>query len=150
MQETNRKHYTQQDKEIMYQIANLFLKDIDEAFDHMYKINDQLEKELEYTVHYNDKTFFNSTFTTPYEAIYAIGDVEYGAYEPWAEYLMYHNHGGIQTFCRDCIHDLMRADMISIVELILHSVDKVDFNFKPDIVELIDQLSTAFPRRQTN
>lgn len=145
MNQSNAKRYTEQDKEIIYQIVSLFLKDIDEAFEHMYEINDQLKEEVEYTVHGNDKTFFNSTFTTPYEVIEALN---HDHYEPTEDYIIYFNHGEVISFDRDHISGILRADMLTIVELILQSVDKVNFAFKPDIAELIDQLSDAFPRRQ--
>ncbi|WNO29752.1 hypothetical protein [Bacillus phage SDFMU_Pbc] len=145
MNQTNAKHYTESDREIMYQIANLFLKDIDEAFDHMYEINDQLKEELEYTVHHNDATFFNSTFTTPYEAIQAVDHSQYDH----DGYVMYHNYGGVTSFETFKIPHMLEYDMLDIVALILHSVDKVNFNFKKDVADLVDQLSDAFPRRQT-
>lgn len=148
MQETNRKHYTQQDKEIVYQLANLFLKDIDEAFDHMYKINDQLKEELGYTVHHNDETFFNSNFTTPYEVIQAIDHSQYD----YDDYVLYHKNGSVTSFemLNEPYPYLLRSGMVRIVELILHSMDKINFNFKPSTAELIDQLSSSFTRRQTN
>ncbi|AHJ87616.1 hypothetical protein Bp8pC_186 [Bacillus phage Bp8p-C] len=144
MIQSNGRHYTETDREIMYQIASLFLKNIDEAFDHMYEINDQLKDEVEYTVHCNDATFFNSTFTTPYEAIQAIDHSQYD----YDDYVMYHRNGDVTSFDLGKIPYLLESDMLDIVVLILHSVDKIDFNFKPDIAELIDQLSDAFPRRR--
>ncbi|AGB62660.1 hypothetical protein [Bacillus phage phiAGATE] len=144
MNQSNGRHYTETDREIMHQIAILFLEDIDEAFDHMYEINDQLKEEVEYTVHLNDKTFFNSTFTTPYEAIQAIDHSQYD----YDDYVMYHRNGDVTSFETFKIPPLLEYDMLYIVELILHSVDKVDFNFKKGIADLVDQLSDEFPRRR--
>ncbi|AII27911.1 hypothetical protein LD13_gp010 [Bacillus phage Bobb] len=146
MNQSNAKRYTEQDEEIIYQIVSLFLEDIDEAFNHMYKVNDQLKEEVGYTVHRNDMTFFNSTFTTPYEAIEAIDHSQYD----YDDYVMYHAYYGVTSFEMFNVPYVLENDMLAIVFIILRSVDKINFDFKKDIADLIDQLSDEFPRRRTN